>query len=166
MGALIRATRDELEESSRDADWWPGFLARVTDSGYKALPEVAGECAWSWGAFRQWVKEKPEREAEFQDALRDYAEKMVLESIPIADAATEDDVAVAKLRGDRRMQVAGKLDREKWGERVKVENPAGVLLDAGLVGLAGALLAQLSAPKRNERPEPIDVTPQVAVGEI
>lgn len=119
MGALMRATRDEIAQLNTDPQWWPGFLARVTDDGYKALPEVAGECAWSWGAFRQWVRSDARREEEFQQALRDYAEKSVLQSIPLADLATPEDVAVRKLQGDRRLQVAGKLDR-KWADKVDV----------------------------------------------
>ena len=109
----MRATREELSALSSDAEWWPGFLAKVSEDGYKALPEVAGESAWSWGAFRQWVRGDAEREKGYQDALRDYAEKCQLERVGIADGATPETVGVEKLRSETRMSVAGKLDRDR-----------------------------------------------------
>lgn len=147
MGALVRATREELARLEQDGEWWPGVLARVSDEGIAALPEIVETHVWAFGGFRQWVASSEEREGQWQEALRHYAEKMVLESVGIADAATVETVGVAKLRGDRRMQVAGKLDRDRWGERTRVDGGAVLLVDAGLIGFAGALLDRLAAPK-------------------
>ena len=43
--------------------------------------------------------------------------------------------------------LAKSWDRPKYGEHVKVERTVAVVADAGLIGLAGDLLARLSAPK-------------------
>jgi len=151
MGALMRATREEVEELVRlDPEWWPGFCAALAERGQEALKEERDKRGWSWGALWKWIVGDVERYRDYMQALEAHVQMLVLETVGIADGASSEDVAVAKLKIDTRLKVAGKLDRERWGERVKVEAGSVVVLDAGLVGFAGALLERLSRPE--ERP--------------
>ena len=91
-----------------------------------------------------WIREDGKRSAEYDEALKDYANKQVLETIPIADAATPEDVAVANVKIKTRQWAAGKWDRQRYGDQVKVDRGTGeALVDAALVGFAGALLERL-----------------------
>jgi hypothetical protein len=124
MGALMRATRNEIEERCADPDWWPGVLDQVRESGGPS--EVVNGSAWSYGAFIGWVRSDPDRSAQYDEALRDSGHVEVMRTLAIADAATPETAPVAKLRIGARQWVAGKWDRARYGEKV---DHIGLVLD-------------------------------------
>jgi hypothetical protein len=124
MGALMRATRDEIAILSESPDWWPGVLDEVRERG--GPQQVVNENVWSYGAFIGWVRGDVDRSAQYDEALRDYAHRAVMETIPIADGATAETASAAKLRIGARQWAAGKWDRKRYGESA---DQIGVLLD-------------------------------------
>ena len=143
MGALARATRVEIVELvAGDVEWWPLFCGRIAEGGQAALKAERDMRGWSWGALWGWIVADEGRYRQYMQALEAYVQDKALETVGIADGSGE-----AKLMVDTRFRLAGKVDRARWGEQVKVDAGGLVLIDAGLVGFAGALLDRLSAPK-------------------
>jgi hypothetical protein len=124
MGALRRATFAEIEECAKDPQWWPNELARVRDDG--GLRGSVADRAWSYGAFIGWIRADDGRSAEYDEALRDYAHKGVMETLQIADGSSPENIPVDKERIKARQWVAGKWDRNRYGEKV---DHIGIVLD-------------------------------------
>lgn len=127
MGALMRATRMEVEElAAGDPHWWPGLCAAVAEGGLKAALAEKDSRGWSWGALWRWIVEDADRYGEYTHALQAFTQLKSHERLDIVDAATPEDVQVAKLRSETRRDFAAKVDRERWGEKVDY---IGVALD-------------------------------------
>lgn len=112
----MRATRSELEALDADPSWWSHQLDVIRDQG--SPEQLIGESAWSYGAFIGWVRSDESRSAAYDKALRDYGHRVGMAVVPLADGATPETVGVVKLQTDVRLKVAGKLSRERWGEKV------------------------------------------------
>lgn len=150
MGALTRATRNEIDElAAGDPSWWPGILGRVAEFGVLALRDEASARGWAWSATWAWVVGDAERFDRFEEALRACALLMGWETMQIADGVNEDKAAVAKatLRVNTRFKLAGKVDKERWGDKVQVEQ-AGPAWDTGLADFAVALLDRVGGRER------------------
>ncbi len=103
----------------------------------------------------RWVRGDETRSAGYDEALRDYAHKVALECLPIADAAFVDidgeavptDVQRDRLRIDTRMKLAGKWDKIRYGTSVTVEQlPTAVDDGALLLGMVELLRLAGSRP--------------------
>ena len=115
---------------------------------------LVGACAnriWTLGAVLNGLRASDDRWGGYQDALKARAEVRFHEGGEIVDRAGPDDVAVAKLRSAWRRDEAKVWSREQYGDRVAIEKSAAFGADAGLIGLAGALLARLAAPVAPEK---------------
>ena len=140
----------------------PGPLARFNH--VVSLPETMGvivqrlcagetlkQVAESWqipyGRLAQWVIEDRERTEQYNAALRIWADSLAQETVGIADdvKASRDEVAKAKLRVSTRFAIAGKLNRERYGDATEVKHTGNV-----------SLIAVLSSLPRGQV---IDVTP-------
>lgn len=136
--SLTRVDEEELE----------AFFDDVVEEG------LVGACAnriWTLGAVLNWLRASDDRWGGYQDALKARAEVRFHEGGEIVDRAGPDDVAVAKLRSAWRRDEAKVWSREQYGDRVAIEKSAAFGADAGLIGLAGALLARLAAPVQAEK---------------
>ena len=152
--AMKRWTLEDLAElDAKDPQWWPLFLAEIVDGENPA--ELAHNRAWSFGALYSAIRADPVRSAAYDDAMRARAERHMLDLVPIADAAADDPDAVpgAKLRIEARARVASKWDRERYGERSKVEHEHRHTFEFDALGDVSGLLKRL-----RER----DVTPAIA----
>ena len=116
---------------------------RVSDG--ETLKGIAKAWGVPVGRFTEWVMTK--HEVVYDAALRVRADQLAHETVAIADGADADTVGPAKLQVDTRLKLAGKWDRGRYGEVVKVDRTITVTADAGLIGLAGELLSRISAPK-------------------
>ena len=146
MGALMRATRVEVEALvAGDPSWWPGFCGAIAEKGEAALKEEKESRGWSWGALWKWIVQDEARYREYMQALEAHVQMLALETVPIADGDGD-----AKLRVDTRFKLAGKVDRARWGDKVAMDAGGVLLVDAGLVGFASALLEKMQE-KRVER---------------
>lgn len=141
MGIRSRMTRDSLTRV--DEEELEAFFDDVVEVG------LVGACAnriWTLGAVLNWLRASDDRWGGYQDALKARAEVRFHEGGEIVDRAGPEDVAVAKLRSAWRRDEAKVWSREQYGDRVAIEKSAAFGADAGLIGLAGALLARLAAP--------------------
>lgn len=86
-------------------------------SGGETLEDIAGERCLDFGCLYEWVSRDAERLERYHRAQRGAADRMYGQIVPLADEATPDDIAVRKWQGQARALVAGKLDRERFGER-------------------------------------------------
>jgi len=136
--SLTRVDEEELE----------AFFDDVVEVG---LVGACGNRIWTLGAVLNWLRASDDRWGGYQDALKARAEVRFHEGGEIVDQAMPDDVAVAKLRSAWRRDEAKVWSREQYGDRVAIEKSAAFGADAGLIGLAGALLARLAAPVAAEK---------------
>ena len=138
---------ERLRDVVADPNTMSVIVQRITDADE---PETLKDIARSWkvplGKLAEWLTEDRDRAEQYANALRIAAEQHALETIAIVDAATPDDVAVAKLRADTRFKLASKLARDKFGEMNEVRV-------SGAVSLISVLS---SLPRGNV----IDVTPE------
>jgi len=136
--SLTRVNEGKLEE----------FFDDVVEVG---LVKACEARVWTLGAVLTWLRASDDRWGAYQDALKARAEVRFHEGGEILDRAGPDDVAVAKLRSAWRRDEAKVWSREQYGDRVAIEKSAAFGADAGLIGLAGALLARLAAPVAAEK---------------
>jgi len=146
MGIRSRMTRDSLTRV--DEEELEAFFDDVVEVG---LVGACGNRIWTLGAVLNWLRASDDRWGGYQDALKARAEVRFHEGGEIVDRAGPDDVAVAKLRSAWRRDEAKVWSREQYGDRVAIEKSAAFGADAGLIGLAGALLARLAAPVAAEK---------------
>lgn len=136
-------TRESLGKVSGEE--FDAFLDDVAADGLKAACESR---LWTQGAVLNWISENEERKVRYAGALQVKAEMIAHATLDIADGSDPEMVGVSKLQIDTRLKLAGKWNRERYGERVSVDKTVNVVVDAGLVGFAGELLARLSGPGR------------------
>jgi len=146
MGIRSRMTRDSLTRV--DEEELEAFFDDVVEVG---LVGACGNRIWTLGAVLNWLRASDDRWGGYQDALKARAEVRFHEGGEIVDRAGPEDVAVAKLRSAWRRDEAKVWSREQYGDRVAIEKSAAFGADAGLIGLAGALLARLAAPVQAEK---------------
>jgi len=159
---LTRVTRLEFDLLSHEEGWWEGKLDEVRESGMVGLE--GGR--WTNAGAIGWIRGNDERSAEYDLALQDFAHKVALECLPIADTEfsvgpdgeiLRDNLGVPvrtdtqrdRLKTDVRLKLAGKWDRQRYGEHVKVEKTTTVV-DDGLL-LAGMVELLKLAGKPDER---------------
>ena len=130
MGLRNRQTREAL--AKLDEEEFAAFLDDVSDMG---LTKACEARVWTVGATLNWIRDDEGRLAWYEGALRTKSEALAHETLEIADASDEP-----KLRIDTRFKIAGKWDRARYGETVKVEHAGTVKVDAGLVMAMGELL--------------------------
>lgn len=146
MGIRSRLTRESLARV--DEGELEAFFDDVVEVG---LVKACEARIWTLGAVLNWLRASDDRWGGYQDALKARAEVRFHEGGEIVDSAMPDDVAVAKLRSAWRRDEAKVWSREQYGDRVAIEKSAAFGADAGLIGLAGALLAKLAAPVQTEK---------------
>lgn len=120
-----------------EEDRWALFVTRLSNG--EPLPSILKGFQITWGAWNYWRKDHQEAEQDVNDARQSYAETAVFEARDLADKATSKNVAVAKLKGDRRWQIAEKIDRQTWGSK---ENTGGNGVTINLVQFTEADVMQ------------------------
>lgn len=115
-----------LEKLYAEPEEWSRMLDRAASGTPWA--KVLEERSITWGAWALWRRDNPDAEQDVLDARSCYAECAVFEARDLADDAKPDNVQVAKLRGDRRWQLAARLDRSSWGEKEQ-QHAAGITIN-------------------------------------
>lgn len=126
---------------------------RIADG--ETLRDVAKAWQVPVGRFTEWFS--TQHSDLYDAALRVRADQLAHEALDRADGADAETVGPAKLQVDTRLKLAGKWDRARYGEMVKIDRTITVTADAGLIGLAGELLARIARPSEKvvlPEPEP------------
>lgn len=141
-----------LEAVKSDPTTMGVVVQRLADG--ETLKAIARSWQIPYGKFAEWIVEDSERSAMYSGALKLWGDALAQEVVQIADEveADRDAVAKAKLQAQVRMQLAGKWNRERYGESTEVKHTGSVSLVAILSGL----------PRGRE----IDVTPAGATGAL
>lgn len=116
---MKRKTIAAFEEWKADPRSWSELLQRVAEG--ETLPEVCKSKGLAYSLIAKHIAETPLLKAEYDAALQIWGDALAQETVKIADDATPETIGPAKLQVDTRLKVAGKLDRERYGER---ERPA------------------------------------------
>lgn len=132
----------------------PDVAARVCEAIRKGfgLPAIARAGLSDLDALSHWRSRVPVFRAAYEQARRDQRDLLADEIVEIADAATDDDLALAKLRIDARKWLVGIL-REDFG--ASKEDPADTIaerLREAERRIAAAAAAERAEAERTEAP--------------
>lgn len=110
----------------------PGTVTEIVQrcAEGERVKEICRSKGWPYSVVAMWISEREDVARAVGEARRIWAEDLAVETVQIADSEDEN-VPSAKLRVETRFKLAGKLDREKWGETVQhthVLDPFGELL--------------------------------------
>lgn len=135
------------------------IVQRLTDG--ETLRDIAKAWQVPYGKLAEWMVEDRERSEKYNAALKIWADSLAQECVRIADEQAEvvkrdgssfdPDVPRDKLRIDTRLKLAGKWNRERYGDQTDLKVSGHV----SLITVLGSL------PRGREA---IDVTP-IAVTE-
>jgi hypothetical protein len=103
------------------------IVQRLTDG--EPLRAIARAWKVPYGRLAEWIVEDVDRTAAYERALRIWADSLAQEAVAIADEQAEvvkgngetfdPNVARDKLRIETRLRLAGKWDRQRYGERLQ-----------------------------------------------
>lgn len=133
---IARALAHRIEEDGGDSV----VLGRVASGD--TVKSIASDYGVGYDTLRRWLNATPERKTGYLDAKRDSADALVEEAGQILDDAPTDSapqVTKAVKRADHKRWLAGKRDREQYGD-----DKAGAQVNVNL-DLAGLHLDALKA---------------------
>lgn len=129
---------DEWVASHGDEETMTRWLCAQVASGV-TLRAMCEYYEIEYGLLWEWISSDAERMGRYYRAQRGLADAFVSDVVPLADG--DGDVGRDKLRVDARLKVAGKYDRERFGE----QRDGGVVIDMRDRKDPDALLAELRA---------------------
>lgn len=108
----------------------------------ESLKQIAKAWEVPKGRFCEWFTS--EHGDLYDAALKVRAAELAIEALEEAHAANPEDVAVRKLRADVALKIAGKWDRQRYGESVQVRHSGEtvVKLQFGLPPTVGRVIEQ------------------------
>lgn len=112
---MRQKTIRKFEEWRLAPENWSMLMQRVAMG--ETLKEVCAGQGMPYSLVAKHIAGTPTLKAEYDGALQIWADALGQETIKIADDATPETVGPAKLQVDTRLKVAGKLYRERYGER-------------------------------------------------
>lgn len=122
---MKRKTIAAFEQWKLDERSWEEFFHRVADG--ETVQEFCTSKSLAYSLVARHIAQTPLLKAQYDTALQLWGDALAQESVAIADEQKEatkrdgstfdPDVARDKLRVDTRLRLAGKLDRERYGER-------------------------------------------------
>jgi hypothetical protein len=121
----------------------PIVVQRIADG--ETLKQIAKAWQVPYGLFAQWLIEDRERSEQYNAALKLWMDSLAQETVQIADeqaAVVKEDgstydpnVQRDKLRIDTRLKLAGKLNRERYGDQTDLKVSGSVSLISVLSSL-------------------------------
>ncbi len=155
-GRIERFERLKLEPE------FPNEVFRRLSEG-ETLKAIALEHGLPKGRFVQWYVTVHEKL--YDAALKVRAADLALEALEISDGGAVEEVGRDKLRVDTRLKLAGKWDRARYGEAVKVDVSRPAPEDDKVVSFAAALIERISE-RRGERKEKVIEPEEGLQGEL
>lgn len=116
---MKRKTIAAFEQWKLDERSWEEFFHRVADG--ETVQEFCTSKSLAYSLVARHIAQTPLLKAQYDTALQLRGDALAQETIGIVDGATPETTAVKKLQAETRLRLAGKLDRERYGER---ERPA------------------------------------------
>lgn len=133
---------DWVEEKGGDEGATRLMCAQVSEG--VTLRGLAAHYGFPRALLSEWIDRDPKRLERYYLAQRWLAEDYVGEVVPLADAATVEDLAVTKWQGQARMAVAGKYNRARFGEHTQVQTGGVPVIN--FVMEAGSVLTVAGVP--------------------
>ena len=130
-----------------DQDLFDKVLIAISSGREPPVETVVG-MKLTWGGLLAWCNRDVERLEKLKAAVEIWATVLGMDTVRIADSATNEDVSAKALQVKARQWVSSRLNPRWFGEHTKVEH-------SGTVTNLMAVLSSL--PTRGE----IDVTPEV-----
>ncbi len=96
---------------------WTALVQRVAEG--ETLKDVCESLAVPYSLVAKHIAATPALKVEYDAALQIWGDSLAQESVGIVDGATPETAGVAKLRAETRIRLAGKLDRERYGEQAR-----------------------------------------------
>lgn len=107
MAAMVEVSGEEPVVDLIASRILEGADSRQIAADFGIVPSVL----WEWMRANPTVRMKAYREAQ-----KARADMLAVDALAAADEATPDNVQVKKLQADTRLKVAGKWDRETYGD--------------------------------------------------
>jgi hypothetical protein len=120
MGKLTRLHYTDLDDliANRGEDWMFETLMEGSRRGM-TLKEIADGLGLKWWVFREWVESNCADKVGLAD--RERAEELEKRSSNQIETADGDTLAVDKFKVDQWMKLAGKLDRDRYGDKFEMK---------------------------------------------
>jgi hypothetical protein len=112
---MRKKTLAAFDEWKSEAASWSELLQRVAEG--QTLKEVCASKSLPYSLVAKHIAGTPSLKAEYDAALQIWGDALAQESIGIVDGATSETASVAKLRSETRIRLAGKFDRDRYGEK-------------------------------------------------
>jgi hypothetical protein len=116
--AMETHTKQEMSKTNKAIHAFGGedrILDRVASG--QTVVSLCAEIGVSAGRFYDWVNKSEERTAALARAREVSAHSLIEQTADIVDAATPDDVAVAKLRAENRWRMAKVFNKAQYGDQ-------------------------------------------------
>ena len=115
--AIEQHNRQELSKTNKAIHAFGGE-SRIIDrvASGQTVVSLCEEIGITGGRFYDWVNKSEERRAALARAREVSAHSLVEQTAAIVDAATPDDVAVAKLRAENRWRMAKVYNRADYAD--------------------------------------------------
>jgi hypothetical protein len=136
-----------LREVVADPQTMGVLVQRLSDG--ETLKSIAKGWQIPYGKLAEWLIEDRERSERYNAALKIWADSLAQESVGIADdGGTEaGEVQRDKLRIDTRLKLAGKWNRDRYGDATEVKHTGSVSLLAILSSMPrGNVIEQDATP--------------------
>lgn len=117
MGKLTStgfAVLTAMVEEHGEANILEEVAGRIAEG--ETLRDVTQTYGIPYSTLWRWLKDKPERMAAYRQGLEARAEAEAHRMMDIADNASPEDVAVARLRTDVRKYLVSKWGKETYGD--------------------------------------------------
>ncbi len=120
MGKLTRLHYTLLDDliSERGEEWMFETLMEGSRRGM-TLKEIADGLGLKWWVFREWVEENCAGKIGLAD--RERAEELEKRSNNQIETAIGETLAVDKFKVEQWMKLAGKLNRDRYGDKVEMK---------------------------------------------
>ena len=111
------------------------------------LYEICEKEGWPYGRILAWIGASEARSKAVAEAYEFRARHYADETVGIADGVqgseSSEEIAAARLRIDTRFRYAKHNAPRIYGDAVRVEKTVSVTADAGLIGVARALVGKI-----------------------
>ncbi len=151
---MRQRTIERFEEWKAEVNVPAMLFSRIAEG--ETLPDICKSQEIPYSLAWRWIATTPALKVQYDSALQAWADRLAQETVGIADAVEGSDeashVTAAKLRVDTRLKIAGKWDRDRYGER----DAGGVKIEISL----GNVAAEIAALEQRLGMRTIDVLPE------